>query len=195
MNISDSMEINSRYSVPIGTYNTDINYYLESLDTLGPSSGDSLNFNDVLYPINETYIDFTLSDSLNFNFIKDPSGKVKSVEFVVVVTNGYPTPAEVQVYFMSGSVPIDSAFDSGPRLIYPALADSEDYVSEPSTALLTVSMPEDFNDNLTSIDGVMVKGKIYLKRPGLKWAKFLPEYQFTIHIGARIELLFNTNDL
>ncbi len=75
MNISDSVEINSRYSVPIGTYNTDINDYLESLDTLGPSSGDSLYYEDVLYPVNESYVDFTLSDSLNFNLIKDPAGK------------------------------------------------------------------------------------------------------------------------
>ena len=75
LNISDSVEINSRYSVPIGTYNTDINNYLESLDTLGPSSGDSLYYEGVLYPINQSYVDFTFSDSLNFNLIKDPQGR------------------------------------------------------------------------------------------------------------------------
>ncbi len=84
LNISDSVEINSRYSVPIGTYDTDINNYLESLDTLGPSSGDSLYYEGVLYPINESYVDFSFSDSLNFNLIKDPSGKVKSVEFIIL---------------------------------------------------------------------------------------------------------------
>ena len=71
----------------------------------------------MIYPINETYVGFTLSDTLNFNLIKDPSGKVKSVEFVFLVTNGYPTPAVVQVYFMSGSDVIDSALISGPRVI------------------------------------------------------------------------------
>ena len=103
LNISDSVEINSRYSVPVGSFNTDINHYLESLDTLGPSSGDSLYYEDVLYPVNESFVQFSLTDSLNFNLIKDPSGKVKSVEFVILIANGYPTPAVVQVYFMSGS--------------------------------------------------------------------------------------------
>jgi hypothetical protein len=195
MNISDSVEINSRYSVPIGNYDTDINDYLGSLDTLGPSSGDSLYYKDVLYPINESYIDFTMTDSLNFNLIQDPAGKVKSVEFIVLVTNGYPTPAVVQVYFISDSASIDSAFASGPRVINPGSLNSEGIVTDPSTSMLTVSMPAGFNDKLSSIRGVIVKGRIYLIRPDIKWVKFLPEYQFNIHIGARIELLFNTSEL
>ncbi len=195
LNISDSVEINSRYSVPIGTYDTDINNYLESLDTLGPSSGDSLYYEGVLYPINESYIEFSFSDSLNFNLIKDPEGKVKSVEFIILLSNGYPTPAMVQVYFMSGSTALDSAFISGPRLINPAALNSDGIVTDPSTSMLTVSMPADFNGKLSSIRSVMVKGRIYLTRPDIQWVKFLHEYKFNLHIGARIELLFNTSEL
>ncbi len=195
LNISDSVEINSRYSVPIGTYDTDINNYLESLDTLGPSSGDSLYYEGVLYPINESYIEFSFSDSLNFNLIKDPEGKVKSVEFIILLSNGYPTSAMVQVYFMSGSTALDSAFISGPRLINPAALNSDGIVTDPSTSMLTVSMPADFNGKLSSIRSVMVKGRIYLTRPDIQWVKFLNEYKFNLHIGARIELLFNTSEL
>jgi hypothetical protein len=195
LNISDSLEINSRYSVPVGTYDTDINNYLGSLDTLGPSSGDSLYYEGILYPVDQSYVDFTISDSLNFNLIKDPSGKVKSVEFIVLLNNGYPTPALVQVYFMSGSAILDSAFISGPRLINPAFLNSEGIVSDPSTTMLTVSMPADFNDKLSTVRGVMVKGRIYLARPDIQWVKFFHEYKFNLHIGARIELLFNTSDL
>jgi hypothetical protein len=195
LNISDSVEINSRYSVPIGSYDTDINHYLESLDTLGPSHGDSLYYEDVKYPINESYISFTLSDSLNFNLIRDPAGKVKSVEFVILITNGYPTPAMVQVYFMSDSSAIDSAFVSGPHVINPGEINSEGIVTDPSTSMLTISMPADFNDKLSSIRGVMVKGKIYLTRPDIKLVKFFHEYKLNIHIGTRIELLFNTSEL
>jgi hypothetical protein len=195
LNISDSLEINSRYSVPIGAHTNDINNYLESLDTLGPSSGDSLYYEDVLYPINEPYYSFTLLDSLNFNLIRDPAGKIKSVEFVILIANGYPTPAVVQVYFMSGSTAVDSAFISGPRVINAALLNSDGIVTDPSESLLTVSMPPEFNDKLSSIQGVMVKGRIYLTRPDIRLVKFLHSYQFTIHIGARIELLYNTNDL
>lgn len=195
MNISDSVEINSRYSVPIGNYDADINDYLGSLDTLGPSSGDSLYYEDVKYPVNETYITFTLSDSLNFNLIKDPEGKVKSVEFVILISNGYPTPAVVQIYFMSGSTAIDSAFVSGPHVINPGQINSEGIVTDPSTSMLTVSMPADFNDKLSSITGVMVKGKIYLTRPDIKLVKFFDEYELNMHVGTRIELLFNTSEL
>ena len=195
LNISDSVGINSRYSVPIGTYDTDINTYLESLDTTGPSSGDSLYYEGVLYPINKSYIDFTQSDSLNFNLIKDPGGKVRSVEFVILLSNGYPTPARVQVYFMAGSVTVDSAFISGPHIINPAAINSEGIVTDPSTSMLTISMPADFNDKLSSVRGVMVKERIYLTRPDIQWVKFFHEYKFNLHIGARIELLFNTSDL
>jgi hypothetical protein len=195
LNISDSVEINSRYSVPIGTYDTDINNYLESLDTLGPSTGDSLYYEGVLYPINESWINFSFSDSLNFNLIKDPEGKVKSVEFVILITNGYPTPAVVQVYFMSESTTLDSAFIGGPRVIKPAVLNSDGIVTDPSTSMLTVSMPADFNDKLSSIRSIMVKGRIYLTRPDIQWVKFLHEYKFNLHIGARIELLYNTSDL
>jgi hypothetical protein len=195
LNISDSVEINSRYSVPIGTYDANINSYLGSLDASGPSSGDSLYYSDVLYPINEAYIDFSLSDSLNFNLIQDPAGKVKSVEFIIIVTNGYPTPAVVQVYFISDSSAVDSAFVSGPRVINPAILNSQGIVKNPSTSMLTVSMPSDFTDKLSSVRGVIVKGRIYLTRPDIRWVKFYPEYMFNIHIGARIELLYNTSDL
>jgi len=195
LNISDSVEINSRYSLPIGTYNADINNYLESLDTLGPSSGDSIYYEGVLYPINEAWVEFSISDSLNFNLIKDPEGKVKSVEFIILLSNGYPTPAMVQVYFMSGSATLDSAFISGPRLINPAALNSDGIVTDPSTSMLTVSMPADFNGTLSSIRSVMVKGRIYLTRPDIQWVKFLHEYKFNLHIGARIELLYNTTDL
>jgi hypothetical protein len=189
------VQINSRYSLPIGTYDADINNYFESLDTLGPSSGDSLYYEGVLYPINESWVDFSFSDSLNFNLIKDPEGKVKSVEFIILLSNGYPTPAMVQVYFMSDSATLDSAFISGPRLINPAALNSDGIVTDPSTSMLTVSMPADFNGKLSSIRSVMVKGRIYLTRPDIQWVKFLHEYKFNLHIGVRIELLYNTSDL
>jgi len=195
LNISDSVEINSRYSVPVGTYDADINDYFEQLDTQGPSSGDSVYYEGILYPVNESYVDFSFSDSLTFNMIKDPEGKVRSVEFVFLVSNGYPTPAVVQVYFMSGPAIIDSAFISGPRVINPGELNSEGIVSEPSLTMITIAMPADFNDKISSVRGIMVKGSLYLIRPDIHWVKFLNEYKCNLHIGARIELLFNVNEL
>jgi hypothetical protein len=61
--------------------------------------------------------------------------------------------------------------------------------------MLTISMPADFNDKLSSIQGVMIKGRVYLTRPDIQQVKFFHDYKFNLHIGARIELLFNTSDL
>ena len=99
--------------------------------------------------------------------------------------------------FISCRVPaaVDSAFISGPRVINAATLNSDGIVTDPSTSLLTISMPSDFNDKLASIQAVTVKGRIYLTRPDIRWVKFFHEYQFNLHVGARIELLFNTNDV
>jgi hypothetical protein len=189
------MEINSRYSVPVGTYETNFNSDFELLDPHGSSSGDSLYYNDSLFPIDKNFIDFAFNDTFNFNIIKGPSGIVKSVEFVILVNNGYPTQAVLQIYFMATYLRADSAFLSGPRVINPGVLNSEELVGDPSTTMITVAMPADFNDKVNLINAISVKGRLYLTRPDIRLVKFLPQYKFNVHIGARIEVLHNTNEL
>jgi hypothetical protein len=196
LHVSDNMQVHSSYSLPIGNYITDINSYLESLDTNDLSfAGDSLYYDSVMYPISNIYYPFSLSDSVNFNLVDNPGDKIKSVEFVLIIANGYPTQAEVQVYFMAGTVPVDSAFASGPKIIQPAPVNDDGIVTDPSTTMLIVPMPGDFSGKLDGITHVAVKGKIWLVSPDRVPVKFLPEYKFNLHIGARIELLYNTNEL
>jgi hypothetical protein len=96
---------------------------------------------------------------------------------------------------MAGSEIIDSAFISGPRVFNPGALNSGGLVSEPSLTMITIAMPADFNDKITSIRGISIQGRLYLTRPDIQWVKFLSTYKFNLHIGARIELLFNTTDL
>ncbi len=196
LHVSDSMVINSRYSLPIGNFQADINNYLSSLNTGDISTtGDSLYYNNVLYPISDKYVPFSLSDSVNFNLVNDPGNKVKSVEFVFILSNGYPTQVVVQLYFMAGSVVADSAFASGPRVIQGADVNGDGIVTSPSSTMFIVPMPGDFTGKLSGITHVAVKGRVYLVSADNIPVKFFPDYKFNLHIGARIELLYNTNEL
>jgi hypothetical protein len=197
LNVSDSLEIHSSYSVPIGSFVYDINEYLESLAGVTNPSADSLYFEDVLYPSGVSSVNFSSLDSINFNVVRDPSGKVKSIEFVILITNGYPTEIAAQVYFLTGTslAPADSVFASGPVTIQPAKIDGEGRVTDPSSVLYNVTMPTEFIQKLSLIAGILVKGRVNVTRPDVHWVKFYHHYQINLHIGSRIEMLFNTNGL
>jgi hypothetical protein len=197
LNVSDSLEIHSRYSVPIGAFVYDINDYFESLDTVLTPSPDSLYFEDILYPSGAIAVYFSSLDSFTFNMIRDPSEKVKSIEFVILLSNGYPTEIAAQVYFLTGAahVPSDSVFSGGPVTIPPADVDGEGLVTDPFSVLYNVTMPAEFIQKLPMITGILIKGRVNVTRPDIHWVKFYHPYQINLHIGSRIELLFNTNEL
>jgi hypothetical protein len=195
LNISNKVEIHSQYSVPIGSYDNNINTFLRSLDTASHPAPDSLYYEGTLYPCNVRYIQFTSTDTITFNVVKDPSQKVRSVEFIILASNGYPTKALAQVYFISGSSVLDSAFVSGPQAIDPGEVNDQGLVVQPSTSKYTVIMPPDFIQKLSLINRVRIRGRIYLTRPDIHHVIFDSAYRINVHIGSRIELLYNTGDL
>jgi|WetSurMetagenome_2_1015567.scaffolds.fasta_scaffold86218_2 hypothetical protein len=197
LNVSDSLEIHSSYSLPVGAFTYNINGYLSSLDTVTYPWPDSLVYNDVLYPSFQSAVGFASSDTFSFSLVRDPSGKVKSVEIVILVQNGYPTTAGFQVYFLSGtsSLSIDSVFTGGPAKVLPADINGAGLVTGPSTSLFNVALPAEFMSHLNSISGIKVKGWVNTTRPDIQWVKFYSDYNIYIHIGSRIELQFNTSEL
>jgi hypothetical protein len=197
LNVSDSLEVHSWYSVPIGAFEYDINDYLESLATQIVPTPDSLFFEDVLYPNGAFAVSFSSQDTFSFNVVRDPSGKVRSVEFVIIVSNGYPTEVAAQVYFLTGNsqAPTDSLLAGGPVKIQPADIDRNGVVTDPSTAKYTVTMPQAFIQKLSSITGILVKGRVNLTRTDIRQVKFYHDYQVRLHLGSRIELQFNTGAL
>jgi hypothetical protein len=196
LNVSDSLEIQSSYSLPIGPLDYDINTYFESLDTVTLPWPDTVSYNDVLYPSYAGAVDITTRNPFIFNIVEDPSAKVKSVELIVIAANGYPTQATVQVYFLAGTpeVPVDSVFSDGPRTLQPAGLNSEGIVADPFTALYNISMSQGFIQNMSVITGVMVKSRIETTRSDIKVVKFYDEYKIDLHLASRIELQFNTGD-
>jgi hypothetical protein len=194
LNISDTLGIHSGYSVPVGEFDYNINRYLSSLDTVSFPWPDSLYYNDVLYPSFNPVIDLALVDTFSFNLVKDPSAKVRSLEFVILVSNGYPTKISAQVYFLYGTSKIlkDSLFSSGAREMPPADINHEGLVTQPSISLFTVPMPPEFILQLAPITGIMVRVRVNTNRPDLHWIKFYNNYQINLHIGTRVELLYTT---
>ena len=183
--------------MPVGAFEYNINNYLSSLDTVTYPWPDSVVFNDVQYASYALTVNISSLDSFAVNLATDPSGKIISVEFLILVMNGYPTQGGFQVYFLfrylfsTGR----SAFTSGAALIQPADINDAGLVASPSTGLFNVVMPPEFIQNFDSISGIRVKGWIKTTRPDIQWVKFYSDYKINIHIGSRIGLLLNTREL
>ena len=197
LNISDSLEIHSSYSVPVGAFKYDINNYLESLDTVTLPWPDSLVYNDILFPTFSSSVSFTSTDTISFNLIKDPLAMIRSIEFLILVDNGYPTEISAQIYFLSAgsALPVDSVFKSGPCVVPPAEVNDEGKVTRPFTSLFNVFMTDEFLQKLPEISWIMIRGRVNTTKPDVRWVKFYSDYQIDLHIGSRIELLYNTGDL
>jgi len=197
LNISDSLEIHSRYSLPVGIFPYDINDYLESLAAVSVSTPDSLYFDDGLYPNIMRKVGFSSSDSFAFNIVRDPSEKVRSIELIFLISNGYPTDISAQVYFLTGSSTDspDSVFTGGPVTIDAADLNDDGVVTEPSISILSFFMPPEFIHKLSLISGIMIRGYVNTTRMDFQKVKFYGNYQITMRIGSRIELKYNTDEI
>jgi len=197
LNISDSLELHSSYSLPFGAFDYSINNYLESLDKVTYPWPDSLFYNDILYPTFASSVAFTSIDTFVLSLVKDPLDMIRSIEFLILVDNGYPTEISAQVYFLSGGspVPVDSVFKSGPCMVPPAEVSGDGLVTRPTMVLFSVVMTSDFLQKFPDISYLMIRGRVNTTRPDVQWVKFYTDYQVGLHIGSRIELLYNTGDL
>jgi len=197
LNISDTLNLHPSYSIPIGTFDYDINGYLGSLDTATYSWPDSLYYDDVLYPNPLPAVNFTSVDSFAFNMIPESGGSVRSIEFVVPLSNGYPTEVSAQVYFLANGSPqpVDSVFRDGPCVVPAAEVDDEGLVVRPYMNIYTVVMPAEFVLKLGQVNWIMVSGWVDTGKQCDHKIKFYSGYQVDLHIGLRIELLYNTGDL
>lgn len=197
LNISDSLEMHSSYSVPVGSSGHNINTYLESLDQVSYPWPDSLYYNDILYPSYVSSVAFATIDTFVLNLVKDPLDMVRSIEFLILVDNGYPTEISAQVYFLSSgsSEPVDSVFKNGPCVVPPAEINDEGHVSRHNTVLFSVFMTSEFIQKFPDIHYIMIRGRVNTTRPDVQWVKFYTGYQVGLHIGSRIELVYNTDDL
>jgi hypothetical protein len=205
-NISDSLDINSCYSFPIGDVTYSINNYFESLDTLGidtlqvdsliVSSTDSVEFNGMYFHNIEPVYDTTIFSEFDFSVLDEYIDNVVAITIVLVVSSDFPTEILIQVYFTDETqVIMDSMYVEGPLIIPAPDLDSNGRPLERQTAIRYCPLSEDLIDNLTDIRYILAYGAVRTIRPDEGVVKFYPEYMLNIHIGARVELEFSTSEL
>lgn len=193
-NISNNVEINSSYSIPIGEVIYTINDYLKSLDTVTIFTPDSLMFNDTTLPNIIPGITFNDLKQFSFTQVNSQLNKIHSITFRIIISNGYPTNAFSQVYFLdAGNNKIDSLFATGRYYLRPATINADGVVTNPYAVMFDVPMSQNFINNLPTMTNILIENSIATKRADIPIVKFYDNYKVEVHIGARIELLFNTS--
>jgi hypothetical protein len=197
LNISDSLETEASYSLPAGSYTFDINDYLENLDTVTVAWPDSLYFNNQLFPNMADAVQFSASSAFDFNLMPHAGEEIQSIELVVVVSNGYPTDLNAQVYFESGDPSLlpDSAFADGPRTVQGAAINADGVVTGPSHQVFAIPMPADFLNRFSSYAAIRVAGELETRKTGVEKPRFFTEYKVFVHVGYRIAVKINTGKL
>ncbi len=193
--VSDSILINSSLSLPIGEVVYDINEYFEALDSVNIPWPDSVAYNDTVYPNVLHVVEKIDLKQFEFAAHGGSSDAVRSVMFRLIIQNGYPTEASAQVYFMVDQYVADSMFTDGPEVIPPASIDQDGVVTSPSIIRKDFYASQRTVDYIGYYTNIEIHGEIETTRPDIRVVKFYPEYEFRIHIGARIELEYNLNDL
>jgi hypothetical protein len=194
--VSEDVEINPSYSLPLGPLTYDINDYLESLDTVNFAWPDSLYYNNTLYPNYSSYITLSGINFYDFNSLSNDFDRVENIMFRLIVSNGYPTVTVTQVYFADENQNlVDSAFAGGPYVLQPADINDEGIVTAPYKEIADVPMSPYFVQHMGSIRYIIVESIIYTTRPDIRQVKFYTYYTYHINIAMRIQLRLNTGEL
>jgi hypothetical protein len=193
--VSDDILINSSYSLPIGEVVYDVNEYFETLDTALTPRPDSVAYNDTIYPNVLHVVEKIDLQQFEFAAQGGSSDALESIMFRLIIQNGYPTEARVQVYFMINQLVTDSLFEDGIEIIPPAPVDQNGIVMSQSVILKDVYASPTTVDNIGYYTNIEIHGEVLTTRPDIRIVRFYPEYEFRIHIGARIGIEYNFNDL
>jgi len=207
-NISETLEINSSYSLPIGDVTYSINEYFEMLDLYGLDTlqtdtiqtlpGDSVGlveYEDTLYTNIRYTVDTLIYTEFDFSSMGEDLNKIKAITFISIINNDFPTETKVQVYFADESMNlIDSLFDDGPYSLPPPDLDNEGIPLDHPPDIIVTPVSEYLIENLAAIRHIIMFGYVRTLRTDIDISKFYSYYLLSIHIAARIELEFNTSE-
>ncbi len=210
-NISESVEINSSYSLPIGEVIYSINDYFELLDSLNLDTlqldtlqldslralfpGD-VEFDDTVYVNIKYAVDTLIMKEFDFSTLGEDLEKIKAITFVLIIDNDFPTETRAQVYLSDESMTsIDSIFRDGPLVILPPDLDNNGIPVDNPPDIGYYPVSDSIIRNLASIRNIIIYGYVKTTRLDVDIAKFYSDYDLYIHIGARIELEYNTSDI
>ncbi|MBN2610289.1 MAG: hypothetical protein JXB00_01910 [Bacteroidales bacterium] len=194
-NISDSVLINSSYSLPVGEVTYQVNDYFEALGSFNIPWPDSVAYNDIVYPNYTDIVEKTDIKQFDFANLGGNIEKIKSITLRIIIENGYPTEARAQVYFTNYFSLYDPLFPAGVETIPPATVDQNGIVTQPYTVIKDILLDEYMLENLTGYTNIEIIGQVATKKPDTRIVKFYTDYKLKIHIGLRAELEFNLNEL
>jgi len=202
-NISEELEINSSYSIPIGDVIYSINEYFEmldfyGLDTIQTLPGDSIDlveYEDSIYNNTRYIVDTLIYNEFDFSSLGDNLDKISAITFVSIINNDFPTETKIQVYFADESMSIiDSLFSDGPYSLPPPDLDNEGIPVDHPPVIIVTPVSEYLIENIADIRRIITYGYVKTLRPDIDISKFYSYYLLSIHIAARIELEFNTSE-
>jgi hypothetical protein len=202
-NISEEMEINSSYSIPLGDVTYSINEYFEmlnfyGLDTVQTLPGDSIDlveYEDSIYNNTKYVVDTLIYTEFDFSSLGDDLDKIKDITFISIIKNDFPTETKVQVYFADESMGIiDSLFSDGPYSLPPPDLDNEGIPLDHPPDVIITPVSQHLVENMADIRRIITYGYVRTLRPDIDISKFYSYYLLSIHIAARIELEFNTSE-
>jgi hypothetical protein len=202
-NISEELEINSSYSIPIGDVTYSINEYFEmldfyGLDTIQTLPGDSIDlveYEDSIYNNVRYVVDTLIYNEFDFSSLGDDLDKISAITFVSIISNDFPTETKVQVYFADESMSIiDSLFSDGPYSLPPPDLDNEGMPIDHPPDIIVTPVSQYLIENLADVRRIITYGYVRTLRPDIDISKFYSYYILSIHIAARIELEFSTSE-
>jgi hypothetical protein len=202
-NISEELEINSSYSIPIGDVTYSINEYFEmldfyGLDTIQTLPGDSIDlveYEDSIYNNTRYVVDTLIYNEFDFSSLGDDLDKINAITFVSIINNDFPTETKIQVYFADESMSIiDSLFSDGPYFLPPPDLDNEGIPIDHPPEIIVTPVSDYLIENLADVRRIITYGYVRTLRPDIDISKFYSYYILSIHIAARIELEFNTSE-
>lgn len=195
ISISDSVQINSSYSLPIGEITYQVNDYFEGLDTVSYFTLDSVAYNDTIYPNITRVINKIDIESFDIANLIGNTDNIKSITFRLIIINGFPTKCRIQTYLTSFPDLTDSLFENGAETVPPAYIDQQGMVIEPSITLKDIPVSPLMLENLPDYTFINVRGEVSTTRQDIRIVRFFPYYELRIHIAVRIEMEYNINEL
>lgn len=193
--ISDSVQINSSYSLPIGEIKFQVNEYFEGLDTAHYFTLDSVAYNDTIYPNIHQVINKTNIETFDIASLIGNTNNIRSLTFRLIIINGYPTKCKIQTYLTSFPDITDSLFENGAETVPPASVNQEGMVIEPSITVKDIPASPLMLENLPDYTSINVRGEVSTTRQDIRIVRFFPYYELRIHIAVRIEIEYNINEL
>lgn len=193
--VSDSVLINSSYSLPVGSISYQINDYFEGLHTILIPLPDSVSYNDFIFP--NLFDTIYKSDIIPFDFTipGSESERIKSITFRVIIENGFPTDVRVQVYFTAGLAHTISIFPGGMESLEAASINQNGIVTAPNVQIKDIPLSPEILANLSNYTHIGIYGQVPTTRPDIDIVKFYTRYTLKFHFGMRVELEYNLNEL